>query len=184
MIYLIFAGLAGFLFMKKDDIVSAVEVHLPAWNRFDEKFKIAAQRYSVNWTWLKAISLNESNLGQIGSVALGLENPNDVEGSKSSDGLSWGLMQVTVKTGQSMDPTCSPIKLNDPDYSIDLSARYISTLMNMFSPTDDRYIEWVIKSYNQGPGNTRKEISGASDGFAQAYWDRFQRNLTRVEDNP
>ena len=45
---------------------------------------------------------------------------------------------------------------------------------------ESRFIEAVVKSYNQGPGNTRKELSGKSEGFADEYWDRYQRNYEKV----
>ena len=151
------------------------------WEKFDPLFKKYGARYNVPWTWLKAIALNESSLGTERSVARGIENPNDVEGSKSYDGLSWGLMQVTLTTAREMDPTATQQKLNNPEYSIDLAARYLSKLATMFSRVDARFTEWVIKSYNQGPGNSRKERDGKSNGFAHEYWARFQRNLEKVE---
>jgi soluble lytic murein transglycosylase-like protein len=110
---------------------------------------------------------------------LGIEHPSDIENSKSSDGKSWGLMQMTIKTARGLDSSATEEKLNDPDFSIDLSARYIAQLMGMFSSSDERYVEWVVKSYNQGPGNTKKEMkTGVS--YAQEYWDRWLRNYNRV----
>lgn len=164
-------------------VEDTVETYLPKWNKFDSLFQSAGLLYGVEWEWLKAFALNESSLGDAPSVKRGLENPNDVEGSKSSDGLSWGLMQVTLKTARTMDPSATSQKLNDPAYSVDLSARYIAQLMRMFSTLDDRYVEWVVKSYNQGPGNTKKEMVGTIEGYANEYWARWQRNLNRVEEN-
>jgi soluble lytic murein transglycosylase-like protein len=91
-------------------------------------------------------------------------------------------MQMTLPTAGDYDPSVTPMKLNDPEYSIKLSAQFVASLMKQFAKTDTRYLEWIIKSYNQGAGNTKKEIAGTSTGFAQEYWDRFQRNLTRVKD--
>jgi len=150
------------------------------WTRFDSLFQKYGQIYSVPWTWLKAIALNESSLGAEKSVARGIASPNDIEGSKSYDGLSWGLMQVTIKTARGLDPKATEAKLNDPDYSVQLAARYLSQLSTQFSRLDLRYMEWVIKSYNQGPGNTRKEIASGK-GYADEYWARFKRNLEKVE---
>jgi hypothetical protein len=154
------------------------------WTRFDDLFHKWGSVYNVDWTWLKAFCLNESNLGRAKSVALGLANPGDVDGSKSSDGKSWGIMQVTLTTGAQYDSACSPQKLNDPDYSVQIAAELIADNTREFSQTDPRFTEWVVKSYNQGAGNTKKELNGTGGGFADAYWDRWQRNLTQVEENP
>lgn len=150
------------------------------WTKYDATFKKWATVYDVPWTWLKAIALNESSLGEAASVKRGLANPNDIQGSKSTDGKSWGLMQVTLTTGKWLDPACTEAKLNNPDYSIMLAAKYLNHLSTQFSKLDLRYVEWTIKSYNQGPGNTRKEIS-TGKGYAGEYWERFQRNLKKVE---
>lgn len=155
---------------------------LTDWNRFDADFQTYGASWGVDWLWLKAFALNESNLGRDSSVARGMENPTDIDNSKSSDGKSWGLMQVTVTTAQGIDPSASAESLNNPEYSINLAAEYISQLMGMFDSNDPRYVEWVVKSYNQGPGNSRKERDGKISGYAQAYWDRWQRNLTRAQE--
>lgn len=157
------------------------------WTRFDDEFKKAAQKYQVSWEWLKAIALNESSLGEESSVARGLATPGDIEGSKSSDGLSWGLMQVTLKTAKQFDPLASPEKLNDPKYSIDMSARVISDNIRYFKirlgDSNPRFFEMVIKAYNTGPLNAFNETKGIFTKWTphvQEYWERFQRNLERV----
>ena len=152
------------------------------WTRFDALFKTYAAREQVDWQDLKAIALNESDLGREKSVARGIASPADVAGSKSSDGKSWGLMQVTLTTARGLDPGASEAKLNSPEYSIMLAAKYIGQLQRQFSMVELRWKEWVIKSYNQGPGNTAKEKSGLiPKGYADEYWNRFQRNLERVK---
>lgn len=174
-------GLLGFTF--RDEVAEMVSTEPKNWRRFDTIFQKYAAVYDVPWTWLKAIALNESSLGSAASVDEGLRNPANVIGSKSADGLSWGLMQVTIKTAKGLDPQATEIKLNNPDYSIQLAAKYLSQLSTQFSKLDLRYTEWVIKSYNQGPGNTRKEIA-TGKGYANEYWERFQRNLKKVESTP
>lgn len=177
---LIFAAIAA---AKGDDILEEVEVHLDSWTRFDDLFKKYGPPNGVDWKNLKAIALNESDLGRAKSVALGMLDPMNIEGSKSSDGLSWGLMQVTLKTARGLDSSATEEKLNNPEYSVRLASIYLKQLQGMFNPLETRYREWVIKSYNQGPGNTRKERAGEIAGYAQEYWNRFQRNRLRVEDN-
>ena len=151
------------------------------WTRFDALFQKYGSKHGVEWKYLKAIALNESDNGREKSVARGLATPTDVQGSKSSDGKSWGLMQVTLTTARGLDPQATEVKLNNPEYSIDLAARYLAQLQRTFPMIETRWLEWTIKSYNQGPGNTAKERRGEIKGYAQAYWDRFQRNLERVK---
>lgn len=152
------------------------------WTRFDDLFHQGEANYGVDWTWLKAFCLNESNLGRAASVARGLATPSDIDGSKSSDGKSWGLLQVTLATAKGIDPQATQEKLNDPSYSVNIGAKYIAQLKKMFSPSDPNYVQWVVKSYNQGPGNTKDEIDGDGGGYADAYWTRWQSNLTKVEE--
>lgn len=179
----IFGGLAALLLTQKQTIVDKVDEMTDAWTRFDDLFKKYGAQYAVDWKWLKAIALNESDLGREKSVARGLGFPSDIEGSKSRDGLSWGLMQVTVRTAREMDPTATAEKLNNPEYSVKLAAQYISSLGRFFNLGDAQRTEWIIKSYNQGPGNSLKEKRGEIDGYAEEYWERFQRNINRVEES-
>lgn len=185
--YLYLAGALALLIFGGKKVVDHIED--TAWHRFDGLFQKYGVVYGVSWKWLKAIAMNESSLGQARSVAHGLASPSDIEGSKSSDGLSWGLMQVTIKTALTMDPSATPEKLNNPEYSVKLGAQYIMKLKGMFTPGEPRYVEWVIKSYNQGPGNTKNEIKGQISNPAwhdrvEEYWARFQRNLAKVEATP
>ena len=151
------------------------------WSKYDALFQKYGNQYGVDWQWLKAFALNESNLGLDSSVAAGIANPQDVEGSKSSDGLSWGLMQVTLRTGSDYDSNITPQKLNDPEYSISIAAEFIAHLMSLFDSSDSRYLESVVKSYNEGAGNMRKELLGTGGGFADDYWSRWTRNYNKVK---
>lgn len=179
MIYFLLGAIALFVFNKKDDITETVGESLD-FNKYDSLFKKYGSLNGVAWQYLKAICMNESSLGNAKSVAHGLEYPSDIEASKSTDGKSWGLMQITIPTGKDLDPLCSPEKLNNAEYSIKLAAKLVSQLQKKFNSSDKRWLEWVIKSYNQGAGNTNKEKSGVISGYADEYWKRFQRNLERV----
>lgn len=156
---------------------------IPHWNDYDNLFKAANGKYGVDWTWLKAIALNESMLGNDPRVKIGIANPMNITDSTSRDGKSWGIMQMTIPTAKGLDMLVNPEKLNIPSYSIDLSAHYVGQIKNMFNPNDLSFMEWVIKSYNQGPHNTKKEIDGKINSYAQGYWERFQKNLNMVEVN-
>lgn len=180
--WLIGGALVGLIFMKKTAIKEAIEETPLTWTRFDSLFIKSGRKHGVDPYTLKAIALNESSLGLAPSVARGMIAPNDVDGSKSTDGKSWGLMQVTVTTARDMDPTATEVKLNSAEYSVDLAAKYLKWLERYFSKSDPRFQEWIVKSYNQGPGNSIKERDGKSSGFAHEYWSRFQRNLKRAKD--
>lgn len=184
MIWLALGALAFLAVTKGEDAAVAVEDYvetkLDSWTMYDALFQKYAAIYGVeDWRYLKAIALNESSLGKAASVKRGLENPYDIEGSKSYDGKSWGLMQVTMATGKWLDPNCTEVKLNDPDYSVKLAADLFARNQKSFNRYETRWLEWVVKSYNQGVGNTTKERNGGP-GYANEYWDRWQRNYERT----
>ncbi len=151
------------------------------WTKYDKLFKKYGMESGVSWMWLKAIAINESSLGTHASVRNGIANPLNAAGSASHDGKSWGLMQVTLSTAKMLDMLATPEKLNNPEYSIELAAEYLSQLGKFFDPKDMRFVQYVVKSYNQGPGNTKKEIAGKIMGYAEDYWKKFQHNLFLVQ---
>jgi soluble lytic murein transglycosylase-like protein len=173
------AAFAIFIFSIGGIVQDNNELIEPYFIKYDDLFYSYAKKYGLDWRWLKAIAMNESDLGRAASVKKGLLNPNDIQGSKSSDGLSWGLMQVTIRTARDLDKSATEVKLNNPAYSVDLAARLLKNLKTQFNPSDPRYMEWVIKSYNQGAGNTKKEIASGK-GYADEYWHRFKRNILKI----
>lgn len=146
----------------------------PNWSKYDAIFKKYGALYGVNWRWLKATAIVESTLGQNSSVSRGERNPSDIDGSKSSDGKSWGLMQVTLTTARDLDSLATVEKLNNPDYSVNLAAKYISQLLRRFSGDQ----KMTIMSYNQGPGNTEKGKT-----YAASYYDKWLVALALVNKN-
>lgn len=137
----------------------------PNWTEYDGLFRKYAVQYSVDWQWLKAIAINESSLGNNSLVKAGLA---------STDGKSYGLMQVTIETGIWL--AGGPVNaeyLNSPENSVRLAAKYVGYLAALF-PGDRKKI---IMSYNQGQGNTLKGKT-----YALPYFERWERNLKKVED--
>ncbi|MBX2986487.1 MAG: transglycosylase SLT domain-containing protein [Bdellovibrionaceae bacterium] len=180
-----FAIVAGLLYLISKDGAAVKATGSNIFTAFDALFQKYAKQNGLDWKMLKAIAMNESGLGVAAngleaSVARGLANPNDVEGSKSSDGKSWGLMQVTVTTAKDFDSSATPQKLNDPEYSIRIAAEFIAWLTKQFPTSEPRYTEWVVKSYNQGRGNSAKERRGEIAGYAGVYWDRYLRNYAKI----
>lgn len=147
---------------------------------YDPLFKKYASQYGLDWKMLKAIAEIESNNGKNSRVKQGILNPTDIEGSKSYDGLSWGLMQVTLATARDYDPSATPQKLNNPEYSIKLAAQYFSDLKDLFS-NYDRMTEYMVKSYNQGQGNTLKEIAMTGGHKADGYYMKFLNAYSSLE---
>lgn len=183
--YFLGAGALAFFFIAKnrvaEEIGALVVENSDSWTRFDSLFQKYGAQNGVDWRWLKAICMNESSLGEAESVAIGIANPYDIERSKSYDGKSWGVMQFTLPTARQFDPLATEIKLNNPEYSIKLSGQFFKYLKTRFDSSSPRFLEMVIKSYNQGEGNSKKELAGKIEGYAGEYWARFQRNLARAQ---
>lgn len=141
--------------------------------RFDELFKKYGRLKDVPWRWLKAIAKVESQLGEYRSVKRGLASPDDIEGSKSDDGLSWGLMQVTLKLAKELRPGTTERDLNNPEISVQLAATYTRQHMNRW-PNNREYI---IRAYNGGPGflNTAR---GRTD--TPIYYNKFLNALAEI----
>lgn len=163
---LLAAGVAVFATRKASASEPDAEVvDASKWGRFDSAFQAAAAPYSYPWTWLKAICLCETLLGTDAYYL------NHQQGS--SDGKSWGLMQVTLSTGSDLAGyALTPEDLRNDGFSIELAAKYIGELYVDFD--GDR--RNTIMSYNQGPGNTRKGVTAAA-----SYYDRWTRWLEKVE---
>lgn len=181
-----FAIIGGVLYIMSQGSGAQIANEKNLFTAFDELFKKYGAQYGVDWKVLKAIAMNESGLGVVAggiekSVARGLVNPSDIEGSKSYDGKSWGLMQFTIPTARDFEPGATPQKLNNPEYSIRLAAQFVQWLMKRFPTSEPRYWEWVIKSYNQGAGHTAKERRGEIAGYTGGYWDRYLRNLAKLQ---
>ena len=144
---------------------------------YDYLYKKHAAINGLDWKMLKAIASVESNEGLHPSVAYGILNPSDIENSKSSDGLSWGLMQVTVTTARDYDLKASAEKLNDPEYSVKLASLHLAYLKKLFPDQ----VEWIVKSYNQGQGNSLKEKRGDIKGYASGYWLKYMNAYSSIE---
>jgi hypothetical protein len=131
---------------------------------FDNLFVNYANVYGINAKMLKRIAFVESTVGNNSRVKKGLLNPNDIEGSKSTDGKSWGIMQMTLTTARDYDSTATAQKLNNADYSIMLASKHIKMLASLF-PNDERSI---VMSYNHGQGNQKKFLLAEKNGTLKA----------------
>lgn len=152
---------------------------------YDHLFQQVARDFSLDWKMLKRISWVESNTGKAKSVAIGLREPANVSDSVSFDGKSWGIMQVTLTTAKEYDKSATAQKLNDPLYSITISAKHFSFLKRNYPTFTERDL---VMSYNHGQGNQlnfiKKEKSGTllvTEYLAgRDYWNKYLKAKTLI----
>lgn len=174
---LILAGMAALAFLFKNEAMGAVSAVTQSddFYRYDSLFKKYGAQYGVPWRWIKAVSIVESNLGRAKSVARGIASPSDDEGSKSSDGLSWGVMQTTLETARKYGGAIvTAAWLNVPENSIKVGAAYLANSIRVFGKSDR---ESVIRSYNGGTG-FKKTVLGQT--VTPIYYAKFLAALNTV----
>ena len=183
MIGLILIGAGVLLASKKSDSGSDKMLSTEKYSQYDSIFKSAGTKYGVPWIRLKRIAWIESKVGTYRSVAIGIKNPNDVKGSVSDDGKSWGIMQMTLTTMGDYDSTPTPQELNNVSYSIDLAAKHLKMLATLFTNERD-----IIMSYNHGQGNQKNFIIKEKNGTllktqylaGRDYWAKYQQAIAEV----
>lgn len=179
-------ALFALLATKKDAVVEKIEeevvAHKDSFHRWDDLFDRYGRMYGVPFVWLKAICMNESSLGEYPTVALGLSEPANKEGSKSQDGLSWGIMQVTEATGRDFDPGCNYFRLNNPDYSVEMACKVLARSMRAFPLVDPNNEEHNVKAYNGGVQRILWEITGDWQQFTQDKKAKHRQAIDRVNE--
>lgn len=176
-LWILSAGILGLAYFFRQPIASGAQAAMnsPAFTRWDSVFQKMGRTYGVPWRWIKAVAMNESNLGQAKSVARGLAAPWDAEGSKSSDGLSWGIMQTTLATSRELEGSLvTEAYLNEPENSIRLGTKYLRKMIDRFGIRDR---ENVIRSYNGGPGWAKTKMGPT---WTATYYAKFLANLATV----
>lgn len=171
--WLIF-GILGLIFFREK--IGMENLEIKPFNKWDNLIQKYADKYNVPFAYIKAIMMNESNLGQAPSVKRGLENPDDIERSKSSDGKSWGLMQLILPTARMFESAVTPAGLNDPDISVRLGTKYLAYIISKKGLDPEK----VSRSYNGGLGYLTT-VQGRRD--TPEYYERFKRNLALVEES-
>lgn len=169
-------ALGGVLFLGSQDAMagdaspdSPEDDVITGFTRFDSLFQKWGAAYNVPWLWLKACCWVESNLGRYPTVARGLAAPSDEQGSRSQDGLSWGIMQVTKTTAAAlMKRPVSAMELNNPDFSVQLAAMLFQENINRFGVDDP---ESVFRAYNGGPKLPSSTL---------VYWAKIQVKLNQL----
>lgn len=176
---------------KRNAIADEVNSRSTWFDAYDSLFKKYASLHGLaDWRFAKAIAWNESTIGTHPTVVAGIKNPTDVEKSKSSDGLSWGVMQTQVATSQDMNAALKSLSknqvvawLNVPENSINVGVKYLVWVRNWLKSKNLPYDDWTVAlSYNQGIGNTQK---GVRDPDAVTYANNaIERTATIKKRNP
>lgn len=172
-------GLGLIAYSQKNAIADEVTVTVEndAFTRWDPLFRKYSGMYDCPWRWLKAICWIESDLGRDPSVVRGMEAPADADGSKSSDGLSWGLMQLTIDTAnrRRVRPGTTVADLNNPEISVECAAKYLHELGTYYFAWDR---EGCVRAYNGGIG--WREGSERSLSMTADYYAKFQDKLSKI----
>ena len=140
-----------------DDIQKFPEIRYP----FDGCFKLAADRYSLPFTLLLAVSRGESNF-----------NPR-----AKSDRNCHGLMQIRWPQTAKHLGIHQLEALYDPCTNILAGARYLRELMDRYNGN----LHLTLAAYNYGPGRIRKNSdSGGIPEGAQWYSSYIYHHLKHI----
>lgn len=137
---------------------------------YDSLFTRYGSAYGIDPYILKAIAANESTVGKNSRVAYGIAHPNEIYSSVSTDGKSWGLMQVTLPTARQFEKNLTEADLNNPDTSVRVAAKYIQWVKKNYGSD----FEFYIRAYNGGPGWKKTSIGPSTTA---TYWTKFQKNF-------
>lgn len=142
---------------------------------YDEFFKRYGRMYKVPWRLVKAIALNESDLGRAESVKHGILHPGDVQLSASFDKLSWGIMQTTLSTARMMEGMIvTEAYLNVPENSIRIGTKYLKWLMERNGGDEEK----TVRGYNGGPGYMKTRLGPS---MTLVYWGRYLKNKAIIQ---
>lgn len=127
--------------------------------KYDDKIKAVAKKYNIPWYWIKGIALNESHLG---------ENPLVKAGKASSDGKSYGIMQMTLETANTYAKRKVTIdELNNVDFSFDIAGKFLANLSEAFAGVEKP----IIMAYNQGKQATiQGSVKAENYYYRYLYW--------------
>lgn len=123
---------------------------------YDHIFKAAAKKYGIDWRMLAAIAYVESHF--------------------NAESKSWagalGLMQVMPRTARSMG--YSPDEMLNPSKNVDVAVKALSQIDKMLEkriPNPEERMDFVLASYNSGPGHILDAIALADKhGMDPQIW--------------
>lgn len=143
---------------------------------YDNLFTLYGNAYGIDPYILKAIAANESTVGKNSRVAYGIAHPNEIYSSVSTDGKSWGLMQVTLPTARQFEPSLTEADLNNPDTSVRIAAKYLQWVKKNYNSD----LEFYVRAYNGGAGWQKTKIG---PNATAAYYSKFQKNYNLVKED-
>lgn len=159
---LILSGAGFFLYNQKDLITEKVTTMTGnVNNEYDHLFIKYGNKYGVDWKFLKRIAWIESRIGLNSRVATGIREPANIEGSKSYDGLSWGIMQTTIATSNDYIKGVTAMQLNNPEISISIGAQHVAFLKRAYPQFSERDL---AMAYNHGQGNQLNFLKKEKEG--------------------
>lgn len=141
LILFVIAGVGALLFLKSDSKWSS---------KYDALFIKYANKYGLDWKMLKAIAIKESTLG---------ENPRVKAGQVSTDGLTYGLMQMKFSTAKYYLKGLTEIDFRtNYDQQIHAAALFLADLKKKYGWSGKK----LVISYNQGETHTKngKDYTG------------------------
>lgn len=187
-LYLAFGIIVWVFFMNKKDIGNYIDEKITGINNaFDDVFKKAASMTGVSAKMIKAISANESSVGQDKRV--------------EKIGNTQGVMHLIYDTAKRFSPGLNPgdHKNLPVDKDIEIGAKYLSFLLKRYGN-----IQHAVMAYNGGEGRmdqiVRYEKTGVFTPLKRgpnqtpdslqamlgakknmiAYWERYQRNFNKL----
>jgi len=139
-----------------------------AFTKYDYLFQKYAPISGVDWRFMKAISKKESDIGRNALVKAG---------KTSTDGKSWGIMQIAPNVGSAMEiklkgqPTLD--QMNEPAFSIERAAMLIGYLNTKYKGD----LLKVARAYNQGEKNTDngKNYTIPNGKYGEIVLDYFEK---------
>lgn len=134
-------------------VLVAIQRQVSKWStKYDAIFMKYASKYGLDWKMLKAIAIKESTLG---------ENKRVKSGQVSTDGLTYGLMQIKYSVAKFYLGANAGDELSfrtNFEKQIEAAAAYLADLKKKFNGDTKK----MVISYNQGETHTKngKDYTG------------------------
>lgn len=137
---------------------------------YDEIFKAAGRKYGFDWRLLAAVAYVESHF--------------NAETSSWAGAL--GLMQVMPRTARTMG--YEPNEMMNPSKNVDVAAKALSNLDKMYAkrvPNSEERIDFMLASYNSGPGHIIDAIALAEKyGLDAGLWTGNVEKAAMMKSKP
>jgi len=180
---ILLTAVGAYFLLKKSDLAQKAELDFSGFNlfmnfvnesisgindKYDSLFVKYGQRYGVDPKIVKAISANESQVGNI-------------MGTMTVNGrTTGGLMHIELPTAQDYEPNITAKELLIPDNEIRIGTMHIRKLLDRYNGN----IELVTRAYNGGMGRVQEFLNGSVSSTWERntteYYNRYKRNFERL----